>query len=109
MGEKFKLRMSTTKEQLSMYGLPIDPIYEKGVIFKGSENIKEGEINHVKYVFEYFDEQGEKMNSSLEKPIFESFFEKEIFNSIFAVNNKKVISDSFELRYALILEDLEFH
>ena len=37
------------------------------------------------------------------------FFEKEIFNSIFAVNNKKVISDSFELRYALILEDLEFH
>lgn len=37
------------------------------------------------------------------------FFEKEIFNSIFAVNNKKVITNSFELRYALILEDLEYH
>ena len=37
------------------------------------------------------------------------FFEKEIFNSIFAVNNKKLITNSFELRYALILEDLEYH
>lgn len=37
------------------------------------------------------------------------FFEKEIFNSIFAVNIKKVITNSFELRYALILEDLEYH
>ena len=37
------------------------------------------------------------------------FFEKEIFNSIFLNKNKKIITNSFELRYALILEDLEYH
>lgn len=37
------------------------------------------------------------------------FFEKEIFNSIFSANNKKIITNSFELRYALLLDDLEYH
>lgn len=37
------------------------------------------------------------------------FFEKEIFNSIFLSCDKKVITNSFELRYALMLEDLEYH
>lgn len=37
------------------------------------------------------------------------FFEREIFNSIFCIWNKKIITNSFELRYALLLEDLEFH
>lgn len=37
------------------------------------------------------------------------FFEKEIFNSIFCTGEKKIITNSFELRYALLLEDLEFH
>ena len=37
------------------------------------------------------------------------FFEQEIFNSIFCIGNKKVINNSFELRYALMLEDLEYH
>ena len=37
------------------------------------------------------------------------FFETEIFNSIFYATHKKIITNSFELRYALILEDLEIH
>lgn len=37
------------------------------------------------------------------------FFETEIFNSIFYATHKKTISNSFELRYALMLEDLEIH
>lgn len=37
------------------------------------------------------------------------FFEKEIFNSIFSAHDRKVITNSFELRYALLLEDLEYH
>ena len=37
------------------------------------------------------------------------FFEREIFNSIFSAHDKKIITNSFELRYALLLEDLEFH
>lgn len=37
------------------------------------------------------------------------FFEVEIFNSIFCVKSKKIIENSSQLRYALLLEDLEFH
>lgn len=37
------------------------------------------------------------------------FFEVEIFNSIFSVWPTKIIESSFQLRYALLLEDLEFH
>ena len=37
------------------------------------------------------------------------FFEVEIFNSIFSVGPTKIIEDSFQIRYALLLEDLEFH
>jgi hypothetical protein len=37
------------------------------------------------------------------------FFEVEIFNSIFSVESTKIIEDSFQIRYALLLEDLEFH
>ena len=45
------------------------------------------------------------------KNIWEScpFFEREIFNSIFSAHDKKVVTNSFELRYALLLEDLEYH
>lgn len=37
------------------------------------------------------------------------FFEQEIFNSLFRASDIKNISNSFEIRYALLLEDLEFH
>ncbi|MBQ5945774.1 hypothetical protein IJL65_05410 [bacterium] len=37
------------------------------------------------------------------------FFEVEIFNSIFSAGSTKIIEDSFQLKYALLLEDLEFH
>lgn len=37
------------------------------------------------------------------------FFEIEIYNSLFSASPKKIIWDSSQLRYALLLEDLEFH
>ena len=42
-------------------------------------------------------------------PLARPFFETEIFESIFALNGVKVIEWAFQLRYALMLEDLETH
>ena len=36
-------------------------------------------------------------------------FESEIFDSIFAMWDVKIIEESFQLKYALMLEDLEYH
>lgn len=37
------------------------------------------------------------------------FFEKDIFDFIFLNNDKKIITYAFQLKYALLLEDLEIH
>jgi len=42
-------------------------------------------------------------------PLTRPLFESEIFDSIFALNDVKVIEWAFQLRYALMLEDLEAH
>lgn len=42
-------------------------------------------------------------------PITRPLFESEIFDSIFSMGNVKIIEWAFQLRYALMLEDLEFH
>ena len=42
-------------------------------------------------------------------PLLRPLFESEIFNSIFAVSDVKIIEWAFQLRYALMLEDLEYH
>lgn len=42
-------------------------------------------------------------------PLARPLFETEIFESIFAMWNVKTIEESFQLRYALMLEDLEEH
>ncbi len=44
-------------------------------------------------------------NIPLNRPLFETG----IFDSIFSVSNIKIIEWSFQLRYALMLEDLEYH
>lgn len=36
-------------------------------------------------------------------------FESEIFDSIFSTSDVKIIEESFQLKYALMLEDLEYH
>lgn len=46
-----------------------------------------------------------KFDISPSRPLFET----EIFNSIFMMWNTKIIEWAFQLRYALMLEDLEFH
>ncbi len=42
-------------------------------------------------------------------PLIRPLFETEIFNSIFSMWDIKVIEWAFQLRYALMLEDLEYH
>ena len=42
-------------------------------------------------------------------PLTRPLFESEIFGSIFAMNDIKIIEWAFQLRYALMLEDLEYH
>lgn len=42
-------------------------------------------------------------------PLSRPLFESEIFDSIFRMGNVKIIEWAFQLRYALMLEDLEFH
>lgn len=42
-------------------------------------------------------------------PLTRPLFESEIFDSIFRMGNIKVIEWAFQLRYALMLEDLEYH
>ena len=42
-------------------------------------------------------------------PLTRPFFESEIFDSIFALSDVKIIEWPFQLRYALMLEDLEYH
>ena len=44
-----------------------------------------------------------------EMPLSRPFFESEIFDSLFALSGVKVIEWAFQLRYALMLEDLELH
>ena len=46
-----------------------------------------------------------KDDISLTRPLFET----EIFNSIFSMWGIKIIEGAFQLRYALMLEDLEYH
>ena len=42
-------------------------------------------------------------------PLTRPLFETEIFDSLFAVSGVKIIEWAFQLRYALMLEDLEYH
>ena len=42
-------------------------------------------------------------------PLTRPLFETEIFDSIFRMGNTKIIEWAFQLRYALMLEDLEYH
>ena len=42
-------------------------------------------------------------------PFDRPFFESEIFDSLFHSNNVKIIKWAFQLRYALMLDDLEYH
>lgn len=50
-----------------------------------------------------------KLVKKSEMPLTRPLFESEIFDSIFALNDVKVIEGAFQLRYALMLEDLETH
>jgi len=50
-----------------------------------------------------------KLIKKADMPLTRPLFESEIFNSIFNMWDVKIIEWAFQLRYALMLEDLEFH
>lgn len=78
MSQHFRLKQSV-KEQDLPQGLPIDQLYEKGVLFIDSRNAQtdtsNGMPNEVVYIFRYFDESGIPKTTELEKSVFEFFFE----------------------------------
>lgn len=80
LGEKYKLRDSISKKQLSLYGLPVDLTSEKGVYFKNAFNKDEIILNETRnvvyYEFQYFDEHGKLNSASLRKSEFERIFEQ---------------------------------
>lgn len=50
-----------------------------------------------------------KLIKKNDMPLTRPLFESEIFDSIFSMGDVKIIEWAFQLRYALMLEDLEFH
>ena len=78
MVQHFRLKQSV-KEQDLPQGLPIDQLYEKGVLLMGSRNAQtdtsNGVPNEIVYLFRYFDESGSPKTTELEKSLFETFFE----------------------------------
>lgn len=50
-----------------------------------------------------------KLIKKEDMPLTRPLFESEIFDSIFSMGNVKIIEWAFQLRYALMLEDLEYH
>ena len=50
-----------------------------------------------------------KLIKKEDMPLTRPLFETEIFDSIFSMGNIKIIEWPFQLRYALMLEDLEYH
>jgi len=78
MSQHFRLKQSV-KEQDLPQGLPIDQLYEKGVLFMDSRNAQtvtsNGVPNEVMYKFCYIDKSGNSKMTELEKSVFESFFE----------------------------------
>ena len=89
-----------------LYNLRVDPTDLTSLIyqwkFEKLIDIKTFKWNNTKK--EYI-----KLIKMDEIPLSRPFFESEIFDSIFALSWVKVIEWAFQLRYALMLEDLETH
>lgn len=61
------------------------------------------------FTWEKSKKQFVKLVKKSDMPLMRPSFETEIFDSIFASRDVKIIEESFQLRYALMLEDLEYH
>ncbi len=61
------------------------------------------------FVWEHSEKDYIKLIKKEDMPLTRPLFETEIFDSIFAMSDVKIIEWAFQLRYALMLEDLEYH
>ena len=89
-----------------LYNCRVDPTDLTSLIYQWKfENL----INIKIVTWENSKKEYIKLIKLEEMPLTRPLFEMEIFDSLFSMWNVKIIEWAFQLRYALILEDLEYH
>ena len=89
-----------------LYNLKVEPTDLTSMIYQWKyENL----IDIKTFKWNNSDKEYVKLIKLDDIPLTRPFFESEIFDSIFASSDIKVIEWAFQLRYALMLEDLEIH
>lgn len=89
-----------------LYNLSIEPTDLTSLIYQWKfENL----IDIKTFKWENSKKEYVKLIKKADMPLTRPLFESEIFNSIFNMWDIKIIEWAFQLRYALMLEDLEFH
>ena len=89
-----------------LYNLRVDPTDLTSLVYQWKF---EWLIDVVTVVWKNSWKEYIKLIKKNEIPLARPIFETEIFDSIFVMWNVKIIEWAFQLRYALMLEDLEFH
>ena len=89
-----------------LYNCKVDPTDLTSLIYQWKfENL----IDIKTFSWEKSKKEYVKLIKKEEIPLTRPLFETEIFDSIFSMGNVKIIEWAFQLRYALMLEDLEYH
>ena len=89
-----------------LYNLKVDPTDLTSLIYQWKF---EWLIDIKTFVWESSKKEYVKLIKKQDIPVMRPLFETEIFDTIFVMSDVKVIEESFQLRYALMLEDLEYH
>ena len=89
-----------------LYNLKVEPTDLTSLIYQWKY---EWLINVETFIWKNSNKEYIKLIKKEDIPLTRPLFETEIFDSIFAMWDIKIIEESFQLRYALMLEDLEEH
>lgn len=89
-----------------LYNLKVEPTDLTSLIYRWEF---EWLISVETFKWKNSDKEYVKLIKKDEIPLISPSFESEIFDSIFAMWDIKIIEESFQLKYALMLEDLEYH
>ena len=89
-----------------LYNCKVDPTDLTSLIYQWKF---EKLIDIKTFVWENSNKEFIKLIKKDEIPLTRPLFESEIFDSLFSMWNVKIIEWAFQLRYALMLEDLEYH
>ncbi len=89
-----------------LYNLKVDPTDLTSLIYQWKF---EWLIDIKTFIWENSNKEYVKLIKKQDISVMRPLFETEIFDTIFAVSDVKIVEESFQLRYALMLDDLENH